>query len=92
MVTAPPLVPPHAPLAFLLHAEPSAWVEGCSGAETAVGEAPWPQGARRRGGRFGGGCGVGIFAVDVCLVCPADGGAAWPVSGASSGGVAVFWK
>lgn len=61
MVTAPPLVPPHAPLAFLRHAEPSAWVEGCSGAETAVGEAPWPQGAHRRGGRFGGGFGVWEF-------------------------------
>lgn len=35
---------------------------------------------------------VGMFAVDVCLVGPGDGGAAWPISGASSSGVAVFWK
>ena len=41
---------------------------------------------------LGGGFGVEIFAVDACLVGPADGGAAWPVSGASSGGVAVFWR
>lgn len=43
-------------------------------------------------GLGGGLWGVGIFAVDVCLVGPVDGGAAWPISGASSGGVAVFWK
>ena len=36
--------------------------------------------------------GVGAFAVDVCLVGAGAGGAAWPVSGASSSGAAVFWK
>ena len=45
------------------------------------------------GGRAGGRLwDVGIFTVDVCLVGPVDSGAAWPISGASSGGVAVSRK